>query len=66
MSFNNVEDSPIENYVLEAATLMSVREGIQKREANLIVLETLSEWIQYYEAALPVKSAYNKFRSSSL
>lgn len=63
MSFSNVEDSPIEHYVLEAATLMSVREGIQKREANLIVLETLSEWISYYEAALPVKSAYNKFRS---
>jgi len=63
MSFQNVEDSPIEYYILEAAALIAVREGIQKREAHVKILETLSEWISYYEAALPVKSAYSKFKS---
>lgn len=63
MSFNNVEDSPIEHFILEAATLISVREGIQKREAHLKILETLSEWIFLYESGLSPKAAFNKFMS---
>ena len=63
MSFQNVEDSPIEYYILEAAALIAVREGIQKREAHVKILETLSEWVFLYESGLSPKAAFNKFMS---
>lgn len=63
MSFNNSEENPIEFYLLEVASLIAVREGKEKRVANLIILETLSEWIFMYESGLSPKAAYNKFRS---
>lgn len=66
MSFNNSEENPIEFYLLEVAALIAVREGKEKRVANLIILETLSEWIFMYESGLNPKAAYNKFRSSSV
>jgi len=66
MSFQNSEENPIEFYLLEVASLIAVREGKEKRVANLIILETLSEWIFMYESGLSVKAAYNKFRSSSV
>ena len=66
MSFNNSEENPIEFYLLEVASLIAVREGKEKRVANLIILETLSEWIFMYESGLSPKAAYNKFRSSSV
>ena len=66
MSFNNSEENPIEFYLLEVAALIAVREGKEKRVANLIILETLSEWIFMYESGLSPKAAYGKFRSSSV
>ena len=66
MSFCNSEENPIEFYLLEVASLIAVREGKEKRAANLIILETLSEWLYMYESGLSVKAAYNKFRSSSV
>lgn len=63
MSFQNSEENPIEFYLLEVASLIAVREGKEKRVANLIILETLSEWIFMYESGLSVKAAYNKFKS---
>lgn len=62
MSFQNNPDIPIEYYLIEVAELMSVREGIARREAHLKLLETMSEWLGYYEAALTAKSAYFKFK----
>ncbi|MNN62619.1 hypothetical protein D3C81_1779370 [compost metagenome] len=64
MSFQNSEENPIEFYLLEVASLIAVREGKEKRVANLIILETLSEWIFMYESGLSVKAAYNKFKGS--
>lgn len=64
MSFQNSEENPIEFYLLEVAALIAVREGKEKRVANLIILETLSEWIFMYESGLSPKAAYSKFRSS--
>jgi hypothetical protein len=65
MSFNNSEENPIEFYLLEVASLIAVREGKEKRVANLIILETLSEWIRYYELGLPTKKAYSLFRGNN-
>lgn len=62
MSFVNNEDVGIEWWIAEAAELISVREGLQKRHSNLVILENLSEWIGYYELSLSPKAAYNKFR----
>jgi len=66
MSFVNVEESPIEYFILEVAELMAVREGIQRRGAHLRILETLGEWVMYYEAGLSPKKAYNKFWGESV
>jgi hypothetical protein len=66
MSFKNNDDLSIEWWIAEAAELISVREGLQKRHSNLVILENLSEWIGYYELSLSPKSAYSKFRSSSV
>lgn len=64
MSFVNNEDYSIEWWIAEASELISVREGLQKRHSNLVILENLSEWIYMYELGLSVKAAYKKFRSS--
>jgi len=64
MSFNNSEENPIEFFILEAASLMAIREGIQHRVAHVRILETLSEWIYLYEAGLDAKKAYNKFKET--
>lgn len=66
MSFKNSEENPIEFYLLEVASLMAIREGIQRRVAHVRILETLSEWIFLYESGLTPKAAFNKFRSSSV
>lgn len=65
MSFQNNEDYNIEWWVAEIAELISVRDGVQKRHANLVVLENLSELIGYYELALTAKQAFNKFKGSN-
>ena len=62
MSFNNSEENPTEFYLFEVASLIAVREGKEKRHCHLIILETLSEWIGYYELGIPVKKAYGLFR----
>lgn len=64
MSFINSEENPIEFYLLEVASLIAVREGKEKRVANLIILETLSEWLYLYESGLSPKVAYNKFKET--
>lgn len=64
MSFNNSEENPIEFFILEVASLMAIREGIQHRVAHVRILETLSEWIYLYEAGLDAKKAYNKFKET--
>lgn len=61
MSFVNDESVPIEWWLAELSELISIREGIRKRESNLRVLENAGEFIAYYEAGLPVKKAYDKF-----
>lgn len=66
MSFINNEDYNIEYWVAEIAELISVRDGVQKRHANLVVLENLSEFIGYYELALTAKQAFNKFKDTSV
>lgn len=66
MSFQNNEDYSIEYWIAEIAELISVRDGVQKRHANLTVLENLSELIGYYELALTAKQAFNKFKGTSV
>lgn len=66
MSFQNNEDYNIEYWIAEVAELISVRDGVQKRHANLVVLENLSEFIGYYELALTAKQAFNKFKDTSV
>lgn len=66
MSFQNSEENPIEFYLLEVASLMAIREGIQHRIAHVRILETLSEWIYMYESGLSPKAAFKKFRSSGV
>lgn len=63
MSFVNSEENPIEFFILEVASLMAIREGIQHRTANVRILETLSEWVFLYESGLSPKAAFNKFMS---
>lgn len=63
MSFQNNEDFNIEFFILEVASLMAIREGIQRRAAHVKILETLSEWIYLYESGLSPKAAFNKFMS---
>lgn len=64
MSFQNNEDYNIEFFILEVASLMAIREGKEKKQCHLVILETLSEWIKYYELGLPAKKAYGLFWSS--
>lgn len=64
MSFKNNEEVGIEWWIAEVSELISVRDGVQKRHANLVVLENLSEWIYLYELGLSAKAAYGKFKSS--
>lgn len=66
MSFVNSEENPIELFILELASLMAIREGVQHGVAHVRILETLSEWIFLYESGLSPKAAFNKFRSSSV
>lgn len=66
MSFKNNEEVNIEWWIAEVAELISVRDGVQKRHANLVVLENLSEFIGYYELALTAKQAFNKFKDTSV
>jgi len=66
MSFVNAEESPIEYYIIEVAELMAVREGLKRREAHLRILETLGDWIVYYEAGLSAKKSYSKFWGESV
>lgn len=63
MAFIQNEDIGIEWWIAELAELISVREGLKKRESNLVVLENLSELIGYYELSLSPKAAFGKFRS---
>lgn len=66
MGFQNNEDVGIEWWIAEVSELISVRDGVQKRHANLVVLENLSEFIGYYELALTSKQAFNKFKDTSV
>lgn len=61
MAFINNDDYSIEYWIAELAELFAVRNGIRKREANLLVLENLSEFIYYYEASFTPKKAYAQF-----
>lgn len=61
MAFVNDESLPIEWWLAELSELMSVREGLRKRESNLRVLENAGEFIYLYESGLSVKKAYEKF-----
>lgn len=62
MSFVNNPDYPIEFWLSEMCDLISIRENIQKRESNLKIRESISDFIGYYEAALNVQSAYNRYK----
>lgn len=62
MSFVNNPDYPIEFWLSEMCDLISIRENIQKRESNLKIRESISEFIHLYESGLTVKSAYTKFK----
>lgn len=64
MSFKNNEDYNIEFFILEVASLMAIREGKEKKQCHLVILETLSEWIYLYEAGLDAKKSYNKFKEA--
>lgn len=61
MAFINNTEVPVEWWAAELAELIAVRNGIRKREANLLVLENLSEMIYYYEASFTPKQAYARF-----
>lgn len=63
MSFVNNPDYPIEFWLSEMCDLISIRENIQKRESNLKIRESISDFIGYYEAALNVQAAYSKYKS---
>lgn len=64
MSFQNNEDYNIEFFILEVASLMAIREGKEKKQCHLVILETLSEWIYLYESGLSSKAAYKKFKEA--
>lgn len=59
--FVNNEEFPIEFWVIELGELIAIREGIQKRSAHLRILETLGDWIAYYEAGMTPKRAFAAF-----
>lgn len=61
MAFVNNDEVSIEYWIAELAELFAVRNGIRKREANLLILESLSEMIYYYEASFTPKKAYAQF-----
>lgn len=61
MAFVQNDEIGIEWWAAELAELIAVRNGIRKREANLLVLENLSEFIYYYEASFTPKKAYAQF-----
>lgn len=63
MSFVNNPDYPIEFWLSEMCDLISIRENIQKRESNLKIRESISDFIMYYEASMNVQTAYSKFKS---
>lgn len=62
MSFQNNEDCSIEFWLAEMSSLIAIREGLQKRESNLKILESISEFIYMYESGLSVKAAFGKFK----
>lgn len=61
MAFIQNDEVSIEYWIAELAELFAVRNGIRKREANLLILESLSEMIYYYEASFTPKKAYAQF-----
>jgi len=61
MAFVQNEDYPIEYWSIELAELIAVREGLQRREAHLRILETLSHWIKYYEVGMTPNRAFMTF-----
>lgn len=66
MSFENNTEVPVEWWAAELAELIAVRNGIRKREANLLVLENLSEFIYLYEASFTPKKAFSQFYKESV
>jgi hypothetical protein len=62
MSFQNNEDCSIEFWLAEMSSLLAIRDGIEKRHANLKILESISEFIFLYESGLSVKSAFGKYK----
>jgi len=66
MSFVQNEDIGIEWWIAELSELISVRNGIRKRESNLLVLENLSEFIYLYEASFTPKKAFSQFYKESV
>jgi len=66
MAFVQNEDVGIEWWAAELAELIAVRNGIRKREANLLVLENLSEFIYLYEASFTPKKAFSQFYKESV
>lgn len=61
MAFVQNEEIGIEWWIAELAELFAIRNGIRKREANLLILENLSEMIYYYEASFTPKKAFSQF-----
>lgn len=55
------EDFPIEFWIEEVVSFIKNIEGIPKKDSRLRVLENLSEFIWYYEAALTPRQAVDKF-----
>lgn len=66
MAFINNTEVPVEWWAAELAELISVRQGIRKREANLLILENLSEFIYLYEASFTPKKAFSQFYKESV
>lgn len=66
MAFINNTEVPVEWWAAELAELIAVRNGIRKREANLLVLENLSEFIYLYEASFTPKKAFSQFYKESV
>jgi len=65
MAFIQNDEIGIEWWVAELSELISVRNGIRKRESNLLVLENLSEFIYFYEASFTPKKAFAQFYKES-
>ncbi len=60
MSFQSNPDMPIEFWLSEVAEVIKIREGIQRREAHLRILECMSYYIAYYEIGLRPESAVER------